>query len=481
MSIELVGLAFDEKMTDRLWADVPVERAFEMVLEDEFRRKVDLRSLLYHKGALDLLSELEHFLRQGGESRTMVELMAARFKAGIEDFPSPSGEFSFDFKLIRQFASLAMVEDFVLADSCLKAILRRVGFLKNGAGAGWSLVETRDYIGVTRALRELRLKDLLDISEQFTEKPGPKFSIERLVGNYIEFLSYASNNGLTPFFYNSESDFRRWGNLAERKNRRGERVVDLSLRRRGKAGGAKDATKEPKKTVLERGLEQKLKLKREVDWLLTGLKDSDPLIRQKSAESLGRLGNPDTFTHLTEALRDEEPEVRQEIVRAIGATSGSRAEDVLLKAVESDEVFSVQLTAAHVLRKMNSKALIPVLLEGIEKGKPHFATLLAFHPGLKSHQAAQLHLTALALSEDPHVRRQAAFVLQKLPTRDSRDVLLKLTDDDDEETRVHALYSLWSLHHPSVAAIAQKMQGHYSEATVRAGTIVSAWASTPRK
>ena len=50
-----------------------------------------------------------------------------------------------------------------------------------------------------------------------------------------EFFRYALNNGLTPFFYNSESDFRRRGNLAERKNRRNEEVVDRSLRTRRSA------------------------------------------------------------------------------------------------------------------------------------------------------------------------------------------------------------------------------------------------------
>jgi HEAT repeat protein len=297
----------------------------------------------------------------------------------------------------------------------------------------------------------------------------------------MEFLSYASNNGLTPFFYNSESDFRRWGNLAERKNRRGEKIVDLSLRGRRKASAKKEAAKPRKKDLPGLSLEQKLKRKREVDWLLTGLTDSDPLIRQKSAESLGRLADPDIFPHLSAAVEDDEPEVRQEIVRAIGVTRNPRAEGVLLKVVEEDEILSVQLTAAHVLRKMNSKALIPLLLDGIEKGKPHFSSLLAFHPGLKGSRPAQLRLTAMTVSEDPQVRRETAFVLRKLPTKESRGALLRLTDDEDETTRIHALYSLWGLRHHGVASAAMKMQGHYSEATVRAGTIVGNWVGGHRK
>ncbi len=56
MTVELVGLAYDQSLTDTVWSRLSARTAYDLILEDEFRRKVDFRSMLYHKGQIELLA-----------------------------------------------------------------------------------------------------------------------------------------------------------------------------------------------------------------------------------------------------------------------------------------------------------------------------------------------------------------------------------------------------------------------------------------
>jgi HEAT repeat protein len=225
-----------------------------------------------------------------------------------------------------------------------------------------------------------------------------------------------------------------------------------------------------------------MKMKREVDALLGGLRDSDPLIRQKAAETLGLLADPETLPNLIEALSDSEPEVRQEIVRTIGSIGNPKAREALLPVVEKDPVFSVQLTAAFVLQSQGDKKVIPLLIDALEQGKPRFSVLLAYHPGLPADRAAHSRLQTLAHHEDAAVRREVAFVFGRLPKyKDGRERLGNMIQDLDEETRCNALYSLWDIRDKNLPSIANKLASHSSEATSRAGSIVRSWVQDKSK
>ena len=139
------------------------------------------------------------------------------------------------------------------------------------------------------------------------------------------------------------------------------------------------------------------------------------------------------------------------------------------------------MTAAHVLKRGGAKEVLPVLLEALEQGQPHFATLLAHHPLLKTDSVAQARTRSLAQSENPMVRREVAYVLGRLPLRAVQGALPSLLKDADDETRCGALYSLWELGHPEVGTWAARFAGESSEPVARAGAIVSAWASKRRR
>lgn len=473
MSIELVGLAYDRKSVDDVWGELPILHSVRLILEDEFRRKVDPRSQLYHKGQIELLSEFEQMLKQGGAGWTVTEFQAARFKSGTEEFPTAGGELAFDFHLIRHFASLAMVDDFLVAEPFLRELLRKTGFLKNGST--WSLLETRDFDGVVAALGNARMNDIFDATQALAS-PNPEVSAENLVRNYVEFFNYSRNNRLVPFFFNSETDFRKWGDLIERKNRRNETVVDLAMKSRLKSKPL--SAEMPDKGAPRKSIEERLKVRRETDSLLEGLKDPDPLIRQKTAESLQKLAEPSILPQLSQALADHEPEVRLELVRAIASLEDPLAVDVLISTAEKDDSLSVQLVAAYGLTKRGEPRILPVLLDGIEKGKPHFSVLIAFHPGLARDKPALDRLKVLAKHENAEVRREVAFVLGRLKGKDVFDTLQSLSQDEDEEVARNSMYSLWNNGYQNCAALAAKFAKSSSENLAVAGQVVSGWIET---
>lgn len=473
MSVELVGLAYDQSQADAVWNEKTILESYRLVLDDEFRRKVDYRSMLYHKGQLDLLTEFESLLRQGGERLTLIGLEGARFFAGFEGPPGGVADLTLDYQLIRYFASLAMADDFLVADPFLRELLAKIGFLK-GAKT-WSLLQVKDFIGLSDALREVRMQDILEASRKVSLLSG-SISLENLVRNYIEFLSYTRNNGLTPFFYNSQSAMKQWGNLVDRKNGRSELIVDHSMKPFRRPRPAPAPKKAPaSKSPVKESFAEKVKRRRERDALLGGLTDLDPLIRQKSAESLGKFADPDIVDPLIARLADPEPEVRHEVVRSLGKTPGAKADDRLLDALANDESFSVRLTAAHALQNRKVKQSLGVLLDLVEQGQPHFSTLLAYHPLLAKDAVSQKRLLKMGQSAQPEVRREVAFILGRSPAKAAEAALEKLSQDEDAQASANALYSLWDLRSKKTKKIAKQLAGHPSEIVARAAGIVHPW------
>ena len=475
MSVELVGLAYDQKRVDSVWSERTILESYRMILEDEYRTKVDYRSMLYHKGQLDLLTEFETLLRQGGEKLTLVGLEGARFFAGYEPPPQAAGDLTLDYQLIRYFASLAMADDFLVADPFLRELLSKIGFLKGKQA--WSLLRVKDFTGLSDALREVRMQDILEASQKVSLLTG-SISLEHLVRNYIEFLSYSRNNGLTPFFYNSQSAMKQWGNLVERKNLRSEWVVDHSMKpfRRPRPPSSQKHKSSPEKPG-KISIAERAKRKREEDALIGGLTDSDPLIRQKSAESLGRFKNPDLADALMACLSDAEPEVRQEAVRSLRPLAGSKIDDRLLDVLANDESFSIRLTAADALQSRGVKQSITVLLDLVEQMQPHFATLLAYHPLWTKDAVSVRRLLKMSQSPHPEVRRDVAFILGRLSTQSSEKALESMTQDEDPTVQVNAMYALWDRRSKAIKKISRRESSSPVDLVSRSASMIHQWCS----
>lgn len=471
MSVQLIGLAFDAQQTHRVWGQHSVRESFDLVLKDDFRRKVDFRSMRYHTGHLDLLSQLDELLRVSGGNWSILELIAARFKAGVEDSPIPSGNLVFDYQWIRYFASLAMVDDFLVADPFLKALLKKIGFTRE---PHWSILEFKDLPGVCKALREARMQDILDVSSKFLDQSPMSFT--HLVRNYIEFLSYTQNNRFVAFFYNSQTSVRQWGELIDRNNQRNEKAVELSLQ--PSIYPRFEQSPKTVKSKTKRSLEEKHKMKRESLSLMGGLSDSDLLIRQKAAESLSKLANEDLLPFIQEQLPQQEAEVRLELVRTLGCINTERAQEMLLEVLTHDETQSIRLAAAFALREMGNPTVMDVLLTWVEQERPYFASILAYHPLMPTNRKVHQRLQMLGESTSAGVTREVAFLLGKVLSSASDVQLVSLCKNTDDLTVRNALYSLWSKKSPKLSEGLKAARSNPSAHVQLAVTLIEEWKTT---
>ena len=65
MNVEIVWQAYDLNKVDRAWREISVRELYREILEDDFRRKVDPRSMLFHKSQFYLLNDLELLMKRG--------------------------------------------------------------------------------------------------------------------------------------------------------------------------------------------------------------------------------------------------------------------------------------------------------------------------------------------------------------------------------------------------------------------------------
>src|SRR5262245_61089205 len=112
MNVEMVWLAYDERLLKRAWREISLRELYMELLQDDFRRRVDPRSMLFHKSQFFLLQDLELLMKQGGMHLTLEEYLARLFHKGIEQFPTETGELMFDYRLVSYFTSLRMADDY---------------------------------------------------------------------------------------------------------------------------------------------------------------------------------------------------------------------------------------------------------------------------------------------------------------------------------------------------------------------------------
>ena len=82
-------------------------------------------------------------------------------------------------------------------------------------------------------------------------------------------------------------------------------------------------------------------------------KDSDPAVRKQAAANLARVRSDEAIKALENGLTDTEAEVRTEVVRALGAVGGNRANNLVAKAMLSDKDPAVRLAAIRTFSTRN--------------------------------------------------------------------------------------------------------------------------------
>ncbi|MFC1724741.1 HEAT repeat domain-containing protein [candidate division KSB1 bacterium] len=207
-----------------------------------------------------------------------------------------------------------------------------------------------------------------------------------------------------------------------------------------------------------------------VKHLISLLKYEDNLIRQFSAEALGRLKADEAAEPLIELLNDEGGDVRQAAAEALGKIKSEKAVDPLIKTLQ-DEYWNVKAAAVEALGEIGSeKALDPIIemlndeqLHGIVRNRVGTALLKlgsekaveVFIAGLKDENWYNRQYNAEALGKtgnekalqpligalnDEHVnvRRSAVLALLEIDSEQVVGGLIKALKDNDFEVRMYA-------------------------------------------
>ena len=438
MNVEIVWLAYDNAAVERAWREISIRQLYMEILEDSFRKKVDPRSMLFHKGQFYLLSDLELLMKRGGSDLTLEEYLARLFHKGVEEFPTDSGELFFDYRLICYFTSWRMADEYHLVEPFMRNLGVDAGWVD--AKAPWSLIDYQSVNTLFSNLGETSMQQVLAVANKHAGESMTAEDYAKLVTNYIEFNNYAFNNHLEVFYYNNQTDIRRWGNLVERKAARDRRVIELTYSPANKQSSTKSA--DDQQSLVDTDLVSKMRFKRRIENLEQGLKDIDPLIRQKAAEGLGVYGNFQSVQALIEAIHDEDSEVRQEVVRALGTIGDPRSVDAIIQLVLKDDSVSVIMSGAQALVNIGDVKGLETLIELLLRGVYDVAVQIANFPDLVRNKTAVNMLLQAMQHPNEVVRRQVAFILGDIPNKGSVDTLVTSLHDDDIEVQANSASSL---------------------------------------
>lgn len=440
---EIVWLAYDAQRTESAWQERTIREVYSDILADEYRRRVDPRSMLFHKAQFYLLDDLEQLMKCGGINITLEEYLAKLFHKGVEEFPAQAGELRFDHRLISYYTSLRMADDYHLVEGFLGSLLVEAGVADAGKPFRFTDPKNRENLFVT--LEKFDLGKVQHAASAFAESADVASTCSRLVMNYIEFYHYALNNGLQVFGYIDSTDPKHWGDLVQRKAGRDKRIVALTYSTETKKTAKRSVRSTDESSTLainQTDVISKLKFKRRIDNLLVGLKDIDPLIRQKAAEGLGITKNFTAVGALIGTLSDEVPEVRVEAVKSLGIIKDPRSIDAIIQLVLRDESVSVVMSAAQAVVELADPRGLEALIEVLLRGMHEVAVQIALFPQLVKQKTAVNMLIQAMAHPNEVVRRQVAFILGEIPGKVSIDVLMEALADDDQQVRMNAASSL---------------------------------------
>ena len=100
----------------------------------------------------------------------------------------------------------------------------------------------------------------------------------------------------------------------------------------------------------------KMKRRRDIEGLISALKDADLAVRAEAASSLGSLRDAQAVEALIATLEnDNDPYVRSLSATALGAIGDAKAGSALLNALENDTSLEVGVAAGDALKNVASR------------------------------------------------------------------------------------------------------------------------------
>lgn len=448
MAVELIGLAYNHNLTNDFWSSLKVEDLYNLILEDVYRKRIDYRSMRYHTGQMQLLGEIEELIFQNAEESTIYQLIANRFLKGVERAPFSLGFMEFDYQVIKYFASLATADNFIRSEKLFKAILQLNGQLSTQDQ--WTFFDLEDYKVLYESLEAFHFQDMNKLSDALSEtKKDAANDVSKWLTHYNEFFHYTYNNQLSPFFYNNTSAIKDWGDLLFRHNERNKTIVKNTFKfgeKHPKQDVCSDMLKllmpVDKKNSLK--LQEKMKIYKETEYLIEGLDDYDPLVQQKSAESLCDFIYDQEYNEkLMQKFDEVDLPIKRELVRVLGKVMNSKVEEFMLNILDSDESIDIQVLSANELVKNGCDQIAKKLSDKILDGERHFAVLLSKLLKTNKYKTIEKHLCDVSSWKQETAYEELAFVLGSCSVAQAQTALVKLTQSREEARTVrNTLYSL---------------------------------------
>ncbi len=153
--------------------------------------------------------------------------------------------------------------------------------------------------------------------------------------------------------------------------------------------------------------------------LIRSLSSHDPSIRGRAAFALASVQDSLAIPFLVQLLQDSEDDVRADAAFALGQSYGSVSSDSLFSALMREAAYDVQLQLLDALGKKGDLQTLQKLAtwnahrsleEGVGRAISRFSLRGLHHP------EAVKRLVTFLQSQDPAVRRQAAYYFGRTPT-----------------------------------------------------------------
>ena len=167
------------------------------------------------------------------------------------------------------------------------------------------------------------------------------------------------------------------------------------------------------------------------------LTNSDPVIREFSADALGKLKTENAANALIYALEDEDYKVRRSVLNSLGAYKTDSVIESLLNLLSENNLQQTSLVAGALVRIGNEKS-VNAVLPYVERGliEPNINFILSLRNS-KTKNAESLIEKYLS-HKDENIRQAAVISSRSFPTESIKTALTKALNDENWEVRLYA-------------------------------------------
>lgn len=186
------------------------------------------------------------------------------------------------------------------------------------------------------------------------------------------------------------------------------------------------------------------------DSLLTYFESTEPIIRARAVEAVGKLQDSTCIEAVAGMLDDPNHNVRMEAVFALGQMGSASAEEALIERFHAKEINDIKVRIIEALGKIGTKKSFPLLLTLFTSDKANLraeAALSTARMAMRKLNNSSLTkaLAILLHDDDEEVRWKAAYALMRIGDNLEVKSLRNALNDGDPRVRMYAIQALGKL------------------------------------